>query len=346
MNKSIKAVIILTGLLFACTCWVLNDMYPVLFRSESQSHIFVRNPIVDLGVIRYPEKPRRISFKIENIGNALLNIDKIHGGCPCLALNIDRSSLPPGQKARLSATVHVVPKQGKWHNTILVCSNDPKNPITRLEVTAHIEIACMVLPSPVLVNNLDYGEIREVEFEIIGPTNDDSFRVLGVSVTTDAIKIAEVKELTMIDHVRRKKWCVKMFVKSCGEISWQENLVISTSDPNTSGLGVLVKVSEIPFLRIVPSTVCLKYSIENPRQTTTVEIASNREGVPLKISEIKNPKWLKINNNTNSKHGHVQLLLSILPEFLPNQNAIVGEITAIVGQNEASVDIPVLVFTK
>ena len=346
MKKWITAVIILTGVLSVSTCFVHNAHHTVLFGGKPLPRIFVRNSVVDLGTIRSSEKPKRISFEIVNIGKAPLKITKIFGRCPCLNLNLDRSTIAPKRNAQLSATVRALPSPGKWHDIILVYSNDPMNPITKLEVKAHVELVCLVLPSPVVVENLEFGEVREAAFEIMGPSNDDSFRVLGVSTTTDAIRVAEIKELDAIDQVKRKKWKAKIRVEHRGMSDWQENLTISTSDPSSPEWEVLVKVGEILPLSIIPRTVCLKCSVNNQSPSAIVKIIHNSKAMQGEISNIKSPKWLKIIKNRDSDDGSVRLLLKVLPEFIPKLSIISGNITANVGLNAFPVDIPVLVFTQ
>ena len=89
--------------------------------------------VKDFGIV--PQgKILEANFQIVNEGNDTLVIKAVRPTCGCTVAEFDRT-IPPDKAGMVRAKVNTSEFRGPIAKSILVMTNDPKNPSTRLVVT-------------------------------------------------------------------------------------------------------------------------------------------------------------------------------------------------------------------
>ena len=306
--------------------------------------IHVREPVIDLGVVDETVRERKIEFHIENLGKECLQLTKVQARCPCLNLKLDRTSVLYGQKAILTGTFKPVSKPGDWSDDVLLFSNDPTNPVIKLCVKAFMELNCVVVPTSIMINNLKRNESREAEIEVLGPSNDGSFKVLGVSTINSAVESLELNEVALKRKAnRRRKWKVRLLIKSRDTDIWKDTVTISTSSSKVPNLEVPITVRQVPDFRIKPRIVCLRQTRQNAVPVESVEIIATERDAPLKASHISAPEWLAVTADAVAGHS-IRLHIKASEEQVSQNANREGKIIVTTDGNTSTINIPVLLF--
>lgn len=253
--------------------------------------VSVLEPTVDLGLIR-ETRPDKIQFVMSNSGTRDLHIRKITVGCPCLHPRTDRDIVPPGEQCVLTINGVIPERPGQWTDNIMVFTNDPLHPTTRLTVTAFVELGCQVMPSQINIANLTADETREVNLCVIGPSDHPEFQVRGVTGCGDSVSVTNISKGKPLETMGRQQWNVRLQVRPRGEPAWKQELVIATSYDPSKPLKVPLEVRERPGVLVEPSIVTLRYG---PGQTPSclVHIRS-ADKKDLRVTSIEAPDWMSV----------------------------------------------------
>ena len=307
--------------------------------------IHVRQPVIDLGTVDELSRARKIEFHIKNRGKERLLLTKVQARCPCLDLRLNRTSLLQGQEAILTGTYRPVLRPGDWSDKILLYSNDPENPVTELLLKAYVELNCTVVPASIVIKNLERNESRKTELEILGASNDESFRILDISASTDAVKVLEAEEIAMIQRTQKRRWIVRLLITSRDLDTWEDTMTISTSSSKVPNLEVPIIVNQVPDFKITPRIVCLRWTKENLAPGANVEIIPNVKDMPLKISRINNPDWLVVTVDAASG-DLIRLRLKASEEKVSKNGNKEGKVMVTFDGCRSTVRIPVLLFVQ
>jgi len=344
MEKISTRVAIVVSLLFLSG---FGAVFLIFISQPRRPKIHVYNPVVDLGIINEKAEPKHIQFKIENRGKAPLQLTRVEGSCPCLKLRLDLHRLLPDKQATLTATVSPAKNAGPWSDTVLLYSNDPDKNITKLSIKAYVEPICTVVPSSLIVENLRRGEPHKTELKIVGPRNDTSFKVLGLSSTSTAINLLQINRADIIQELGRSIWQAFISVNPRGLESWHDNIVILTSLKNQPEIRVPVSVYEVPDVKVSPKLVSLRRTRQNPRPTAEVQICAGNIQEPLRIKDINCPDWLEVSTEdmVGCNGRLVRLRASVKPSR-KRERLMRGRIAITFEKNDTSLSIPVLLWDQ
>jgi len=78
---------------------------------------------------------------IQNTGGKNLKIYKVEGNCTCLWFNIGQTEIPPGEQQELIVSFDTSGFLGKEYKQVILYSNDPREPVKSLLLSATIEKA-------------------------------------------------------------------------------------------------------------------------------------------------------------------------------------------------------------
>lgn len=78
-------------------------------------------------------------FNFKNEGKQDLVIRNIKSSCGCTAAQLKDKTLSPGESNAIEVTFNSKGRRGRQHKTVTVTTNDPKNPIVRLNIECRIE---------------------------------------------------------------------------------------------------------------------------------------------------------------------------------------------------------------
>jgi len=123
-----KKIIILTALFTAVSAFCAQSPQ-IEFQEDS----------VDFGRVAKQTTVKHV-FKFKNTGNSVLLINDIVAGCSCTSTLMSDKSLQPGATGELEISLYTGKIETKLFRSIYVYSNDPKNAIVVLNMTAFVDI--------------------------------------------------------------------------------------------------------------------------------------------------------------------------------------------------------------
>jgi hypothetical protein len=83
-----------------------------------------------------PGRTLRKEFRLRNLGDDALIIERISKSCGCTTAAADDSTLDPGQTTTLLVEVRTPAATGKIEHEVLVRSNDPETPALQIRLSA------------------------------------------------------------------------------------------------------------------------------------------------------------------------------------------------------------------
>jgi len=306
--------------------------------------LFIKNPLINLGLMDREVKTRKISFELENRGSSQLVFSKIQAGCPCLNANLGKTSLAPGEKTTLTASVPTLNIIGEYKDAIYLYCNDPDRKVTKLTIKGFMESHWSVLPDKLSLSNLLPDGVVDTTLTVLGPVNDTEFKIKNVFSSAPEIKIAGIKHVGSVRSRNQAKWEVGLIVHGRGQSSWKEHINIATTNKKKPTCKVPIHVSEIKPVIAEPRLIIL-----TPGQNNTivkeVNIISNRPNTPLEIASIRCPKWIRSKQIGNKEQPankiRIQLTARVKAPSKLTRDKIMIEFT-----NGDSVEIPVIVLSK
>ncbi len=96
-------------------------------------------PTWEFGTVAEGEVVRHV-FPVRNTGGAPLKIESARGSCGCTATVVSANEVPPGGEARIEVAVNTQGRRGALDKSVVVASNDPKNPRLTLKVVGRVEV--------------------------------------------------------------------------------------------------------------------------------------------------------------------------------------------------------------
>jgi hypothetical protein len=117
--------------------------------------LLVNEPIIDLGTVAPGEK-LDATFTFENSGDEALTINA-RPTCGCTVAQWDKE-VAPGETGEIHAIIDTSNLRGKVSKSIMVLSNDPELPTTRLVLNVEVRPVLEVLPRPIVRLQARQGE--------------------------------------------------------------------------------------------------------------------------------------------------------------------------------------------
>jgi|GEM_PF-548505 len=108
---------------------------PLIASAQESPRIRFDRMAWDFGRISWSDRVAGV-FTVTNDGAAALRIDPLESTCGCTWSGLKRNCLQPGEVAQLAFTLHLGESASAVKRYILVRSNDPRSPTSRLTVKA------------------------------------------------------------------------------------------------------------------------------------------------------------------------------------------------------------------
>jgi hypothetical protein len=338
--------IFLLALSFPAIVFVFVMLFPY-FSMADEPRLSIQSPVINLGVIdSEPTEERKVTFEIFNKGKGQLLINRIKASCPCLEPSLDRPNLASGEKANLTMSVTPPLRPGKWQDTVLLFSNDPRKKVTKLTIEAFIEFRCNVTPASLFINDLDTDHAQHVDLTILGPTNDLSFRVLNASGNSDAIELSEIYETGIVQQNKRKAWKVRLSVKGRGLRSWKDKISISTTDVKMPSLEVPLTVRESQDIIVKPRMISLTKSRNDNQSSSIIEITRTNTEYMLECVKVDTPEWICIQEIEKEVGSLDKLCFRVNVDESNKPGLYQGEISIFLKGHPLPIKIPVLLFCR
>ena len=130
----------------ATLCVIVGWVSLVVHAQEPESGPRARvvEPAIDLGSV-FVGSPAEVEFVVANDGGEVLRILEASTGCDCLLAEFDKT-VAPGQTGRVRASLLTDQLRGVVAKSVLLRTNDPRQPRITLTIRAHVDSAIALLP--------------------------------------------------------------------------------------------------------------------------------------------------------------------------------------------------------
>lgn len=144
MGSKIKVLIIIGLAIFSMAVYGYFKAVPGL-KNETQTRpiIEISPQSFDFGRIEYGQVVK-YSFRVKNLGNEILEIQKVATSCGCTTAEVDRDKIVPQQETKLkviydSGAMSGSFAKGNQERIIYVKSNDPASPQAEVMIYGFVE---------------------------------------------------------------------------------------------------------------------------------------------------------------------------------------------------------------
>jgi hypothetical protein len=154
----------------------------------------VEQPTFDFGKVLQGETVRH-TFSFSNAGDEPLQIKNVSSSCGCTAALVSAKTLAPGESGEVQANFDSTRFRGAVTKTISLYSNDPAQPVVRLQVNGVIKVALSVVP-----DRLNLGQITSgipVTAKLILQNHADEDLPLDEIHTSSSDLVAELSVETL-----------------------------------------------------------------------------------------------------------------------------------------------------
>lgn len=174
----------------------------VLFFSQSKDGgghrappkgLFCREPVKDFGDldVEGPLESQHV-FAVTNGLYQTVTIKQVRSSCGCTVSDVDRSTLGPGDTARVTVRVRWSQTIGKQSTTLYVESDAPASPILPLFLRGEVVAPLHVTADTVDFGPIAYGQESTRTVSIVPERHGHRFRVLSVSEQSANLQVKDV----------------------------------------------------------------------------------------------------------------------------------------------------------
>ena len=107
-------------------------------------------------------------FKVTNVGEGTLTLEKGDKGCKCTEFSIEKTRLKPGESAKVTMKWLAKSVEGQLRNRVTVKTNDPDRPRVELTVTGTVRVAISTLPDEVDFTRVEAGKPATMAVRVVG----------------------------------------------------------------------------------------------------------------------------------------------------------------------------------
>jgi hypothetical protein len=174
---------------FLIACMLI--IFPVIACGESGPEISVDETSHDFGDVRVGDVVKT-QFSVTNKGDSLLVINDVKTTCGCTGALHGEKEIPPGQKTEISVSYDSSGlSAGRKTQSVIIHSNDPKNPALRLQVFANIIHEISIEPTALFTRLPSFQE--HVSFPVTAKNNSKQPVTLDMSGVQGAISKATLQ---------------------------------------------------------------------------------------------------------------------------------------------------------
>jgi hypothetical protein len=118
----------------------IEEYFPVLSSEELSKSpgLVMEFSALDLGRTKQGNSLTG-NVRLKNSGKKELTLHALQPNCSCLLVQADKLKMKPGEEAVVKITLNPQGRTGTLQKAITIYSNDPRNPVQRITLTAYIE---------------------------------------------------------------------------------------------------------------------------------------------------------------------------------------------------------------
>jgi hypothetical protein len=221
-----------------------------------------------------------VAFKIVNEGSELLEIKAVRPTCGCTVADYDRE-IAPGGEGFVKAKLETKEFSGPISKSILIMTNDPREPTVSVVIKTTVQPFIEVLPRPLVRFNAVLREPMTQKVVVVATEADRDFKVSEVTSTVPFLKTS-VRQLggdELIEGKSKSQYEVTVALDDdapVGPVS--AKLVVKTSHPKAREVEVKVYGVIRALIHVTPSQIQFGAVDAKARPGRNVIVVNNRTG--------------------------------------------------------------------
>ncbi len=143
-KKSAIFIVIISAILGLATFGYFKATPGLKNQTKNEAKIEITPKSFNFGKVNFGERAE-FAFKVENIGNKILEIKRVSTSCACTTAKINKEKIAPKETAELLVSYDTAAMgsgphgKGKQERIIYVKSNDPLNPQVEVMIYAYVQ---------------------------------------------------------------------------------------------------------------------------------------------------------------------------------------------------------------
>lgn len=269
---------------------------------KGKAVIEVENPVYNFGVMG-PNQKKSGEFRFKNVGDGILQINKVKSTCGCTVPQLKKKKYAPGESGVIQVTFRSSSRQAPVTKHLYIHSNDSKKPKYELTIKAQVRVNISAVPSKM---NLSLKK-ENAGAETITITSKDgkpfsikSFVSSKNIITAEFDPAVESSKFVLEPKVDIEK--LKKLLKG--------TIKINVTHPNTGQVTIPFS-TKAPFELSRPRFI-IQNALPGKDETKDVWVMSNYD-VKAEIESVTSVKKYMEVVGTEPKDNNVKLTIKITP---------------------------------
>ncbi len=221
------------------------------------------------------------TFVIQNTGDTTLEINNIRAACGCTVADVSTRTIPPGAEATMTARLNLQGRTGYQSKPISVHSNDPEQPVLRLNMVGQAQQGLSVTPIRMMFGQAGAGQQLTLPVTIATATDAD-FAILGIESSHAGIQVEQ--ETATPGREYRLNVTLRAPTQP-GSLA--ANIRVQTDHPSRPVIDIPVFANVVGDLLFTPPEITLPANTPGPI-TRHVVIRAGTSG-PFEITGVETP---------------------------------------------------------
>jgi len=251
-------------------------------------NMVVPEKVKDVGTVAQGETVE-VAFKLVNEGSQPLEVKAVRPTCGCTVADYDKE-IAPGSEGFVKATLETKDFAGPISKSILVMTNDPREPTVSVVIKADVRPFVEVVPRPLIRFNAVQREPMTQKVVVVATQADDDFKVTKVESSVPFLS-ASIRRLgtdEIIAGKSSKQYEVSLELAKnapVGPVSAQ--LSIATNHPKAPKVEVKVYGVVRSLIHVTPAQVQFGTVDAKAKPGRNLIVVNNRTGnAAMKIGTI------------------------------------------------------------
>lgn len=292
-------------------------LYPQQSNAEKGPRLYCPSPTYDFGVKENNQVVEH-TFLLQNRGTENLIIKNVRTSCGCTMAQMPKKTLIPGEETTVQVFFNLKGRRGNQHQTIVIESNDPLNPVFYLSIQGVASAEVFFDPPSLTFNNInkDTREVKTVTLisnstlpvkitKIVLNSNEFSARLEKESdivvETVPPLREGTISALLTVhtNHPEYQKEVIKVSARVIGELIVSPKWIVLSEGTKSVTRYINIKSGTVNKFEVI--------DIELPAPYLKADIVmKNGEHCKIKLSNLRatkdiDGKYIKIITDVKEK---------------------------------------------
>jgi hypothetical protein len=267
-------------------------------------------------------------FHIRNHGLSALIINRITSSCGCIILDYKQSIVKPRQNLAVKYKLSTHSRRGNLEATIVVRSNDTRNPVTTIPIMGYVKNDYYWDPPVLSFGKTFWDEQKALTLRLFPPV-ESAAKPIAIRVPDETMfHVGKI----MSPANAMDPWMVKVLFKRANFIGdLHSEILIDMSEEPVRKLRIPLEIEIIGDVQVMPKSLYFGLVTAGSSYSRSVEIAPTK-GHPLSISSIQNdaPDVMSLRTEVTTSGA-----LVLTAQLKPRKNITQKQISVVVSRDSA-----------